>query len=68
MKNIPNFTTQKGWVMVKRDGTIWLDTFAKTKIMCWALANETWALDGETKKDHPDWTPMQGILTVVLTS
>jgi len=65
-KGYPNFTTSKGWVMVKNDGTIWLETFANTNIMCWAIASEAWALDGETKKDHPEWRPRQGVMTVVL--
>lgn len=63
-----NFAVQNGWVMVKSDGTIWLSTFSETNSICWALALESWALDGESKKDHPEWTPMQAVMTVVITN
>ena len=60
------FAPKKGWVMVKEDGTIWPSTFAETNAMCWALAKETWALDGETQKEYSEWSPKQAYMAIVL--
>lgn len=50
-------TIKVGWVMVHSTGLVFYDSFSLTMLLCWAKAEEIWALHGETRKENPKWKP-----------
>lgn len=60
-------TVREGWIYANsKTGLVWPDTFDVQKNICQAKAAEGWGVDGQTPKDHPEWSPVKCLATFII--